>query len=215
MQFLWSPLLWSLILVPLLLALYLWLQTRRRKYAVRYASLTLVKPALTSTAHWRRYIPPALFFIALAVMLVGIARPVALVRTPRQEGVVILALDASLSMRAEDMQPNRFEAARAAARSFIDKRGAGTDIGLVAFGGSAAIVQLPTTKPGDLNSALNTLFLQRGTAIGEGILTSLDAIALANHEGPVPNANADPDAERESCFNRYPRARFSLLSSFS
>lgn len=197
MQFLWSPLLWSLALVPLLIALFVWLQRRRTKYAVRYASLSLVKPVVTSSARWRRYIPPALFFVALTIMLVALARPVALVRTPRQEGTIILALDSSLSMRAEDMQPNRFEAARAAARAFIEKRGPGAQIGLVAFAGSAAIVQLPTGEPRELNAAINRLYMGRGTAIGEGILTSMDAIALSELQGPAPNADSSLDAERE------------------
>lgn len=191
MQFLWSPLLWSVALVPLLVALYVWLQTRRRKYAVRYASLALVKPAMDARTRWRRYIPPALFFVALASMLVALARPVALVRTPKQEGIVMLALDASLSMRAEDLKPNRFEAARTAARSFIDKRVSGIDVGIVAFGGSAAIVQMPTANAKDLKSAINILFLQRGTAIGSGILSSLDAIALAGDPDASPS-NAGP-----------------------
>lgn len=152
---------------------------------------------MRSSARWRRYLPPALFFIALTFMLVALARPVALVRTPRQEGTIILALDSSLSMRAEDLLPNRFEAARTAAKSFIEKRAGGADIGIVAFAGSASVVQMPTTKKSELDSAINTLFLQRGTAIGEGILTSLDAIALTDRDGPAPNVNTDPDAERE------------------
>jgi len=189
MAFLWSPLLWSVALVPLLVALYIWLQTRRRKYAVRYASLALVKPAMDARTRWRRYIPPALFFVALASMLVALARPVALVRTPKQEGIVMLALDSSLSMRAEDLKPNRFEAARTAARSFVEKRVSGIEVGMVAFAGNAAIVQMPTADAKELNAAINTLFLQRGTAIGSGILSSLDAIALAGDPDGAP-ANA-------------------------
>lgn len=196
MQFLWSPLLWLVALVPLLSAWYVWLQTRRRKYAVRYASISLVKPAMASRARWRRHIPPALFFLALTLMLIALARPYALVRTPKQEGIIILALDSSMSMRAEDMKPNRFEAARAAARTFIEKRANGAEIGLVAFAGNAAIVQMPTTKQGELNAAINQLFLQRGTAIGEGIFTSLDAIALADRDGPAPNINSAQESER-------------------
>lgn len=197
MQFLWSPLLWSLALIPLLLAVFVWLQRRRQKYAVRYASLSLVKASVTSSARWRRYIPPALFFIALTIMLIALARPVALVRTPRQEGTIILALDSSLSMRAEDMQPNRFEAARTAAKAFIEKRGPGAQIGLVAFAGSAAILQLPTGDPEDLEFAINRLYMGRGTAIGEGILASMDAIALSDRDGPAPNVDSSLQAERE------------------
>ncbi len=197
MQFLWAPALWLLASVPLLIGLYVWMQRRRHQAALRYASLALIKPALDPRARWRRYIPPALFFIALTAMFIALARPYAQVRTPKQEGIIILALDASLSMRAPDIQPNRFEAARQAARAFIEKRSGGAEIGIVAFGGSAAIVQMPTAKTGDLNAALNTLFLQRGTAIGEGIITSLDAIALAGREAPPPNINSALDEEQE------------------
>lgn len=195
MQFLWSPVLWLLPLVLLFVAFYAWLQTRRRKYALRYASLALVKPAMTSDARWRRYIPPALFFLALAWMIVALARPVYLVRTPRQEGTVILALDSSLSMRADDLKPSRFEAARAAARTFVEKRALGAQVGIVTFAGNAAIVQLPTENNRELNAAINTLFLQRGTAIGEGIVTSLDAIALAGRDGPAPQVTPSLDSE--------------------
>lgn len=195
MQFLWSPVLWLLAVVPLLIAVYVWLQTRRRKFALRYASVSLVKPALDTRIKWRRYLPPALFFLALTLMLIALARPVALVRTPKQAGVIILALDSSLSMRAQDLQPNRFEAARAAARSFIEKRGDGVEIGIVAFAGNAAIVQMPTTNPRELNAAINTLFLQRGTAIGEGILASMDAIASADQDSSASNsATPSPQA---------------------
>lgn len=192
MQFLWSPALWLLIIVPVVGLVYLWFQTRRRKYALRYASLALVRPALDSSARWKRYLPPALFLLALAAMMIALARPAALVRTPRQEGIVMLALDSSLSMRAEDMTPNRFEAARHAARAFIEKRAAGAQVGMVAFAGNAAIVQMPTEDPEDLNAALNQLFLQRGTAIGSGILTSLEAIALATQSKPASNNSTEP-----------------------
>lgn len=190
MQFLWSPLLWLVALVPLLLLLYIWMQTRRRKFALRYASLSIVKPSMSAGMRWRRYIPPALFFVALTIMLVALARPVALVRTPRQEGVVVLALDSSLSMRTEDLQPNRFEAARTAARTFIEKRAPGAEVALVAFAGNAAIVQLPTSNQEELDSAINQLFLQRGTAIGSGILSSLDAIALSMSDASAQNKNS-------------------------
>lgn len=192
MQFLWSPALWLLALVPLLIAVYVWAQTRRRKYAVRYASLALVRPALDQGARWRRYIPPALFFIALTFMLLALARPYAEVQSLRQQGIVILALDSSLSMRAQDMSPNRFEAARQAAHNFIEKRAEGAQVGIVTFAGNAAILQLPTDDAEDLHAAVNQLFLQRGTAIGSGILTSLEAIALATYGIPDADASNAP-----------------------
>ncbi len=189
MQFMWSPVLWALVLVPLLLGIYVWLQTRRRKFAARYSSLALVRPALDQRHRWRRHIPPALFLGALALMLVGLARPVAVVRAPRQEGIVILAMDSSGSMRADDVHPNRFEAAMAAADKFIDTRPPGAAVGIVAFAGSAVTVQMPTDDKEDLHAALRRLRLQRSTAIGSGILESLDTIALAGQpELPATNS---------------------------
>src|SRR5437879_4430183 len=111
MTFQWPNMLWFLLLVPLLLAAYTWAQRRRQKYAVRFASLSLLKEAMGKGPGIRRHIPPALFMIALGVMIVGLARPEASVTLPKQEGTVILAIDVSGSMLADDLQPNRMEAA--------------------------------------------------------------------------------------------------------
>src|SRR5947208_535296 len=117
MTFQWPNMLWLLLLVPLLLAAYIWAQRRRQKYAIRFASLSLLKEAMGKGPGIRRHIPPALFMTALAVMVVGLARPEASVTLPKQEGTVILAIDVSGSMLADDLQPNRMEAAKNAARS--------------------------------------------------------------------------------------------------
>lgn len=188
MQFLWSPMLVGLVLVPLLLGVYVWMQTRRRKFAARFSSLALVRPAVDTRARWRRHVPPALFLGALALMLVALARPVALVRAPRQEGVVILALDSSGSMRANDVKPSRFDAAVNAANKFIETRPPGAQIGIVAFSASAVTVQMPTDDREALRAALGRLDLQWGTAVGGAILESLNTIALANQNAPVDGA---------------------------
>ena len=99
MEFLWPNMLWLLLLVPLLLAVYVWTQRRRQRYALRYASLSLVREALGKGPGIRRHIPPALFLIALAVMIVGLARPQGVVILPKQEGTVVLVIDVSGSMR--------------------------------------------------------------------------------------------------------------------
>jgi len=193
MQFIWSPLLWALVLVPLLLGIYVWLQSRRRKFAARYSSLALVRPAIAKTSRWRRHVPPALFLAALALMIVALARPVGIVRAPHQEGIVILAMDSSGSMRADDVQPNRFEAALAAADKFIDTRPPGAQVGLVAFAGRAVTIQMPTDDREDLHAALRRLDLQRGTAVGAAILESLDTIALSSQpEPPASSSSGTP-----------------------
>ncbi len=176
MTFLWLPLLWTIAIVPVLALLYILAQRRRKKYALRYASLTLVKEALGRGPGWKRHIPPALFIASIAFMLFALARPVAVVTLPSAEGTIILTMDVSGSMMADDLKPNRMEAAKAAARTFVEKQPQGVKIGIVSFSDNAFIVQAPTSDRDAVIAAINRLSPQRGTAIGRGILTSLDAI---------------------------------------
>lgn len=176
MTFLWPGNLFLIIAVPVLLAGYIWAQRRRQKYALRYASLSLVREALGSGPGRRRHIPPALFLLALLFMTIGIARPETTVIVPVQEGTVILALDVSGSMLAEDLKPNRMEAAKDAAKAFVARQGADVKLGVVAFSGDAQIVQTPTKDHDLVVAAINRLRPQRATAIGRGMLASLDAI---------------------------------------
>ena len=176
MSFLWIQMLWLLLLVPVLIAVYIIMQRRRQKYAVRYASLSLVKEALGRGPGIRRHIPPIIFLIGLTILLVALARPQATVLLPSMQGTVILTLDVSGSMQADDVKPTRLEAAKNAARTFVDKQPASVRIGIVAFSDNAAIVQSPTDDRPSIYAAINRLTPQRGTAIGRGILTSLDAI---------------------------------------
>ena len=193
MQFLWPLMLWFLLLVPVLVVAYILAQRRRQRYALRYASLSLVKEALGRGPGWRRHVPPALFITSLAVMLFALARPATVVTLPAQEGTVILTLDVSGSMRAEDLKPNRLEAAKEAARSFIEKQPSGVKIGVVSFSDSAFLVQVPTNDKVAILAAINRLTPQRGTAIGSALLTSLNAVFEdANAEGGPPNSAADP-----------------------
>jgi Ca-activated chloride channel homolog len=192
MSFQWPSLLWLLFLAPVLVAVYLWAQRRKQKYAVRYASLLVVKDALGRGPGWRRHIPAVLFLLGLIVMTFGLARPQASVVLPSNRGTVILALDISGSMRARDILPSRIEAAKEAAREFIAKQPRNVRIGIVAFSATSALVQPPTTTRGDMLAAIDRLRLQRGTAIGAGILTSLDAIFEDAKNNP--NGSADQGA---------------------
>jgi Ca-activated chloride channel family protein len=193
MQFLWPLMLWLLLLVPVLVVAYILAQRRRQHYALRYASLSLVKEALGRGPGWRRHVPPALFITSLAVMLFALARPATVVTLPAQEGTVILTLDVSGSMRAQDLKPDRLEAAKVAARSFIEKQPSGVKIGVVSFSDNAFLVQAPTDDKAAILAAVNRLTPQRGTAIGSALLTSLNAVfEEANAEGGPPNSTADP-----------------------
>ena len=173
MHFLWPSNLWLLLALPLVVALYLWLQRRRRKLAVRYASLTLVKEALGRGPGWRRHVPPALFLGALAAMLLAAARPVAMVTLPSAQQTIILAMDVSGSMRATDVQPNRLVAAQNAAKAFLTELPRDVKVGIVAFAGSAQVAQLPTVNREDLVTAIDRFQMQRATATGNAIVISL------------------------------------------
>lgn len=191
MQFIWPTALWALFVVPLLVGLYVLAQRRRRRYALRYASLTLVRDAVGTGPGLRRHIPAALFLLALAAMLIGLARPQSVVTLPSDEGTVILAIDVSGSMQAEDVRPNRMEAAKSAANAFVEKQSAKARIGVVSFSDNASIVQAPTDDKEAVRAAISRLRPQRATAIGRGILTSLEAI-FENSDLDLPVAPLQP-----------------------
>ena len=177
MDLLWPGFLLLLVLVPLLIALYIWTLRRRRRFAVRYSSLSLVRDAMAHQSRWRRHVPFALFLLALTSLVLALTRPVSIISVPTDQTTIILAIDASGSMRATDIPPSRLEAAEAAAISFIQRQQSRTQIGLVAFARFAEIVQPPTTDQEALQTAIQSLTIGRGTGIGNGILKSIDAIA--------------------------------------
>jgi len=172
-DFLWPQFLWLLLLLPVLVALYAWMLGRRRKLAVQYASLSLVREAMGKGPGWRRHLPPLLMLLALAAMLLAAARPVAVIALPLQQQTIMLAIDVSASMRATDVLPNRMVAAQQAAKSFIAELPRRVKVGVVAFAGSAQVAQLPTQSREDLEKAIDSFQLQRGTATGNGIVMAL------------------------------------------
>ena len=176
MSFIWARMLWLLGLVPILVGVYVLAQRRRQKYTLRYASLSLVKDALGKGPGIRRHLPAALFILGLTVIIFALARPSATVSLPSEEGTVILSMDVSGSMRATDVKPSRMEAVKEAARIFIDNRPRNVRIGIVAFSGSAELIQPPVTDNDQLLAAVNRLQPDRYTAIGSGIQAALDAI---------------------------------------
>lgn len=176
MSFLWPEFLWLLALIPALIGLYVLALRRKKRLAVRYASLSMVRDALGVGQRVRRHVPPFLFLIGLSLMIVAIARPTATVRLPTQHETVILAMDVSGSMRAVDVKPTRLAAAQEAARAFINDQPGNVKIGIVSFAGTAAVVQPPTDNRDDLFAAIERFELQRATAIGSGLLVSLKAI---------------------------------------
>ena len=173
MTFLWPQFLWLLLALPLLVGVYLWLLRRRKVVVLRYANLSIVKEALGKGPGLRRHIPPALFLLALAAMLVASARPFAVVTLPLQQETIILAMDVSGSMRATDVKPNRLVASQAAAKAFLAELPRNVRVGIVAFAGTAQVVQPPTLSREDLVAAIDKFQMQRATAIGSAIVISL------------------------------------------
>ena len=176
MSFSWPEMLWLLLLVPALALAYVLILRRKKKAALRYTSLSLIREALGAGQRLRRHIPPFLFLVALTLLLVAIARPTAVVTLPSQHETVILAMDVSGSMRATDVKPNRLVAAQEAARAFVADQPRTTRIGVVSFAATASVVQSPTHSREDILAAIERFTLQRGTAVGSGILMSLKMI---------------------------------------
>jgi Ca-activated chloride channel family protein len=176
MTFIWPEMLWLMAVLPLLLAGYLWALRRKKKLAVRYASLSMVREAMGAGSRIKRHIPPLLFFIALAAMILAVARPQATVTLPTQHETVILAMDISGSMRATDVEPNRLVAAQNAAKQFVAEQPENVRVGVVAFAGTATVAQAPTRNREDVIAAIDRFQLQRATAIGSAIIVSLATI---------------------------------------
>jgi Ca-activated chloride channel homolog len=177
MDLLWPGTLFLLGLVPVLIGIYVWMLRRRRRPAVRYSSLTLVREALPRHSRLRRHVPFILFLAALTSLVAALARPVAIVSVPAGQATVILALDVSRSMCSTDITPNRLETAKDAALSFVRRQEPSTQIGVVAFAGYAELLQAPTGDQEVLEDVVGSLIPGRRTAIGSAILQALAAIA--------------------------------------
>ncbi len=173
LTFAWPELLWLLLLLPLLVLLYVWLLRRKNRSAVRYANLGMIKEAMGVGAKYRRHVPPALFLLAVALLIVAMARPSATVVLPSQKQTIVLALDASGSMRAKDVLPSRLEAAQTAAKQFVADLPAKAQVGIVTFAATATLVQTPTNDRAAVYAAIDRMQLQRATATGSGLIVSL------------------------------------------
>ena len=176
MTFEWPMLLWSLLLVPLMLALYVLAQRRRRRYTLRFTNLELLREVAGPGPGIRRHIPPLLYLLGLAVLLVSLARPQAVIAVPRDQTTVMLVLDVSRSMEATDLQPNRLEAAKQAAHAYLDAAPATMRVGLVSFSNTAMVNATPTEDHAAVARAIDSLDLRNGTAIGEGLDLALDQL---------------------------------------
>jgi Ca-activated chloride channel family protein len=180
MTFLWVDLLALLLLIPIVVGLYLFSLRRRRPVGVRYSSLSLVKDAAPGSSRLRRHLPFVIFVAAIGSLVLALGRPVSVIAVPTNQTTIILTIDVSGSMCSNDIPPSRLEAAEAAAATFINNQASSVRIGLVAFSSYAELVQAPTNDKQSLLAALKSLATGRRTAIGEGILASIDAIAAVD-----------------------------------
>ncbi len=197
----WPYALLFLLLIPLLIAAYWWMLRRKRKYAVSYASLSLIRAALPKRARWRQHLPFALFVTSIGALVLGMARPHAVVSVPLSRTSIILALDVSRSMCASDVPPNRLSVAQDAIRNFIDDQADGTQIGIVAFAGYAQLIVPPTTDKAALTSAIDNLTTSLGTAIGSATLASIDALAEINPDVLPAHIDLSDEIDRETVWS--------------
>lgn len=169
---------WLLGLLPVaaVAAGYLWRQWRRRWYAVRFTNVDLLRQLAPSGPGWRRHLAAAAFLLALVALTGAMARPAVDRQEPVERATVILAIDVSLSMEAEDVAPNRLQAAQQAAVQFAQDLPPSHNLGLVSFARSANVVVPPSTDRDAVIQAIQGLTLAEATATGEAVFTSLDAI---------------------------------------
>ena len=175
-DFLWPRMLWLLLILPLLMGLYIWLLRRQGRQALAYPQLALVREAMQGQRQWLRHAPALLLLLALACMLVGLARPVGKLALPTNQQTIVLTMDVSISMRATDVKPTRLQAAQAAAHTFVDDLPRDVKVGIVTFAGTAHVAQQPTTDRQALHQAIDGFQLQRATATGNAIVVSLGAL---------------------------------------
>jgi len=192
MEFIWPGLLWLLLLVPFFVVLYILFQRRRRRLNTSFSNLGFGPGAARPSPGARRHIPPAFFLAGFTILTLALARPQTTVSLPRVEGTVILAFDVSGSMAADDLKPTRMDAAKAAARDFVQKQPSSVQIGIVAFSDNGFSVQQPTNDQDAVLAAINRLSPQRGTSLGHGIQAALSVIAAQNNPGPQLYSNRTP-----------------------
>jgi len=213
-SFLWSWALLLYLLVPLLVAAYLWMLRRPPRERVRYSSLELAARAAAAGGRWRRHVPAALYLLTLSGVVFTVARPVAPVPVPDNRTAVMLSIDVSRSMMAHDVVPTRLDAAKKAAIEFVRNLPRGAKVGLVSFSSYATLVTPPIEDHERVIQAISSLNLEFATAIGDGLLEAV--YALPGRQRPdsaaVPGEPGVAPAPPASVVEHLPPATVVLLS---
>jgi len=183
LSFLAADRLWLLVLPLVLLAVYVVSQVRRRGYVVRFTNLDLLDSVAPKRPGWRRHLPAAALVIGMIAAVVAFARPAVADEVASESGVVILAIDTSLSMQAADVSPSRVSAAKEAAGSFLASVPKGVKVGVVSFHDTARVAIAPTDNLDAVQRTIDRLALGQGTAIGEAVFTALDTIDQTFQQG--------------------------------
>jgi Ca-activated chloride channel homolog len=191
----------GLLVIPLLLGGYLLLQRRRSKYAVRFTNLELLADVAPRTPSWRRHVPPAIYLLALAALVVALARPEIKIEEPKEQATVMMTMDVSRSMEATDVKPNRLTAAQEAGRNFIDRVPEDFRLGVVTFSGGTQVLAPPTTDREVARDAIDRLQPESGTAMGDGIIRSLQTggrdVRLPNEITPDTPENRNDGGDED------------------
>jgi Ca-activated chloride channel family protein len=199
----WPGLLWTLLLVPVALATYLLAQRRRSRYVVRFTNLDLLANVVSGQPGWRRHVPPAFYLLALAALLVSLARPQALALVPREQATIVLVMDVSGSMNATDVEPTRLVSSQRAASGFIERLPEKFRVGIVSFASTAQTLTRPTTDRVAVYEAIDSLHAEGATAMGDGLELALDVQrptpgSSGRTARPAPSPRAQQDAGDEA-----------------
>ena len=196
MSFIWPWVLVSLVGLPVCVLVYVNLQRRRSASASRLGTLGGVQGDSATLAGMRRHVPPIILLVGVALLAFASARPEVTLPLPRMEGTVILAMDVSSSMAADDVEPTRMDAAKTVARALVERRPDSAVTGVVAFGEGGLIVQPPTGDEEALYATIDRLTPQSGTSLGRGLLTALNVASPEREPGSVEASDADGSEPR-------------------
>jgi Ca-activated chloride channel homolog len=185
--------LWVLVLIPLLIAAYVFALLQKNKIGMRFTNTTILSRVAPRQSQWRRHLAVALSLLSMGALSIAWARPTGIEMVPRERATVVVVMDTSQSMQATDVKPNRLDAAKASALQFVAALPSQYNVAVVSLSGNPAVRLPPTTDRAQARQAISSLKLQDSTAIGESIYSSLEALQMApsgtgGDSDPAPGA---------------------------